>query len=71
MKKPKHVDLTPLEANALLERIETNSLTKDDLKLITGVISFNLWLQSKLKEATLSIKRLRMIFGVKTEKKRI
>ena len=71
MKIPEKVDFTPEEANALFKRIEKNELTPNDQNLLKKIVNFNFWMQNKLTEAQLSMKRLRAIFGVKTEKKRI
>ena len=53
MKKtgPQRIDLTPCEAEALIERIQSNHLTEEDKKAVVGVIRFCLWLQVKLFEA--------------------
>jgi hypothetical protein len=67
--KPNKVDLTIEESEALIIRIENNTLTDADRKLCVQMLRFMFWLQSCLLEAKLSIKRLKNIFGIKTEKK--
>lgn len=67
--KPESVDLTVEEVNALKQRLQANSLTEDDRELLSGVLSFTLWLQHQISIAKMSIKNLRKLFGFKTEKK--
>jgi hypothetical protein len=67
--KPEQVTLTPEEAEALKARIRATSLAEQDIKLMVGLISFNLWLQQQLSTAKLSIHRLKRLFGFSTEKK--
>ena len=66
---PEAVTLTPEDAQALKTRILNSSLPEDDAKLLTGLISFSLWMHTKLASAELTIMRLRRFFGIKTEKK--
>lgn len=66
--KPERVDLTAEDVNALKERLATNSLNADDRELLSGVLSFTLWLQHQVSAAKMSIKNLRKLFGFKTEK---
>ena len=68
-KKPQAVDLTSEEASALKERIDNKSLTDEDYKTFSGLISFSLWLQQQLSLAKISIRRLKSVFNIKTEKK--
>ncbi len=64
---PKQVKLTPEQIRALQSRLQENKLTQDDLTLLQSVLSFTLWLQEQLARAKISIKRLRKLFGFKTE----
>ena len=67
---PEQVILTPEDAEALKARIQTHSvLSTEDIKIVTGLITFSLWLQQQLSLAKLSIRRLKKIFGFSTEKK--
>jgi len=68
---PEHVTLTLTEANALKDRIKTSPLSSKDIKLMIGLINFNLWLQQRLTRAKLSIKRLKNLFGITTKKKTV
>jgi len=67
--KPEQIRLTTSAAEALKKRVSLNELTASDIKIVTGLISFNIWLQNQLSRAKLSIHRLRQLFGFKTEKK--
>ena len=64
---PQQVTLTEQQASELNERIKKNALTDGDIKLMLGLIAFNLWLQQRLSRAKLTIKRLRQLFGFKSE----
>jgi len=66
---PKQVTLTRKEAEALQARLQSNSLSTEDIKIMSGLITFSLWLQQQLSLAKLSIRRLKKIFGFTTEKK--
>jgi transposase len=68
MKKPKRLDFTEEEVDALITRIECGQLKIDDFPLLADVLRAMVWLEHELKEKRLSIKRLRFIFGIKTEK---
>lgn len=68
--KPEQIKLTKAEAEALADRVRASvTLTPDDIKIVTGLISFNIWLQSQLSRAKLTINSLKKLFGFKTEKK--
>ena len=69
MEQPEKIYLNPGEAQGLMERIAANRLSQDDLNTLSGLVSFNLWLQEGLSKAQLTIKRLKSLFGFKTEKK--
>ena len=68
-KEPEQVLLTPQEAEALKLRITSCDLSNEDIKIIVGLVTFNLWLQNQLSRAKLSIHRLKKLFGFSTEKK--
>jgi transposase len=70
MKKPKRLDFTEEEIDALIARVENGQPNIDDFPLLADILRAILWLEHELKEKTLSIKRLRAIFGIKTEKLR-
>ncbi len=70
-KLPKQVKLTPEQVESLIGRLQTNSLLTEDIDIVTRLISFNLWVREQLHLAKLSIHRLKRIFGISTEKKRL
>ena len=67
MKRPKRLDFTPEEVEALIGRIENQSLEVSDFPLFADLVKAMLWMEGALREKSLSIKRLKAIFGVKTE----
>ena len=70
MKKSEYIALNEEEVNALLGRVSNCSLEDSDKKLITGIIQIHQLLQRSLREARISIKRLRSLFGFKQTEKR-
>jgi len=67
---PKQMTLTLVEAESLKERVSAGAvLSEKDITILTGLISFNIWLQKQLSLARLSIHRLKKLFGFSTEKK--
>jgi len=66
---PKQVTLTQEEVEALQARLQSNTLSTEDIKMVNGLITFSLWLQQQLSLAKLSIRRLKKIVGFTTEKK--
>ena len=67
---PKQVTLTTEEADALKERIKNKVLIDKDVNHLLGLIAFNFWVQERLSRAKLTIKRLRQLFGFKSESKK-
>ena len=68
---PEKIDLTEEDANQLIERINASNLSCDDAKIAVGVIHFCLWLQVKLIEAKITIRKLARCFGIRSEKRPI
>ena len=67
---PQQIRMTADEAAALKKRIENSGLSKQDIKVMKGLIAFNEWLHARLSRAKLTIKRLRQIFGFKSESRK-
>ncbi|MBY0544245.1 MAG: hypothetical protein K2Q14_01715 [Gammaproteobacteria bacterium] len=67
--KPERITLSHEEAEALKIRVRAGILLDNDKKILVGLIAFTLWLQQQLNLATLSIHRLKRLFGFSTEKK--
>lgn len=68
MKKPETIDISHAEAESLLSRLETNNLSDSDLKICSSALRMVFWMQGQLAEAKLSIRRLKRIFGISSEK---
>ena len=69
MKQPEDVQLNREEGEALIERIECNALSAEDRRLLVKILTFYFWLLFALREAKLSLKRLKaMVFGEKPKK---
>jgi transposase len=67
MKAPTHLDFTPEQIEALIERLDKQALEKEDYPVLVNLIKAIVWMNFSLQEKQLSIKRLRSIFGIKTE----
>lgn len=66
MKQPEDVQLSREEGEALIERIERNVLSAEDRQLLVKLLTFYFWLLFALREAKLSLKRLKaLVFGEK------
>lgn len=68
MKRPKRLDFTPEEVENLIARIEDQKLEANDFPLLADILRAMIWMEGALKEKSLSIARLKTIFGIKTEK---
>jgi hypothetical protein len=67
MKRPKRLDFTAEEIESLISRIENQSLEVDDFPLLADLVRAMIWMGNSLREKSLSILRLKAIFGIKTE----
>jgi hypothetical protein len=66
MQQPEDVQLSREEGEALIERIERNALSAADRQLLVKLLTFYFWLLFALREAKLSLKRLKaLVFGEK------
>jgi transposase len=66
MKRPEDVELSQEEGEALLARREANTLTAEDRRVLGKVLTYYFWLLFALREAKLSLKRLKaLVFGEK------
>src|SRR5262245_55941502 len=69
-KRPEEVRLSPEEGEALIERLEKDALTAEDRRVLVKVLTFYFWLLLALREAKLSLKRLKvLVFGEKSKKR--
>ena len=67
MKAPKHLDFTPEQVDELIERLNRESLRKEDYPVLIDLVKAIVWMNFSLQEKQLSIRRLCAIFGIKTE----
>lgn len=66
MKQPEDVQLSREDGEALLERLERNRLSADDRRVLGKVLTYYFWLLFALREAKLSLTRLKaLVFGEK------
>jgi transposase len=70
MKRPEEVMLSREDGEALIERIERNALSAEDQRVLVKVLTFYFWLLFALREAKLSLRRLKaLVFGEKPKKR--
>ena len=70
MKRPEDVTLSREEGEALITRLERDALTAEDRRVLVKVLTFYFWLLFALREAKLSLKRLKtLVFGEKPKKR--
>jgi len=70
MKRPEDVTLSREEGEALIERIARNALSAEDQRVLVKVLTFYFWLLFALREAKLSLRRLKaLVFGEKPKKR--
>src|SRR5499426_4220797 len=66
MKPPEDVQISQEEGEALLARLDANTLTAEDRRVLGKVLTYYFWLLFALREAKLSLKRLKaLVFGEK------
>lgn len=70
MKKLDRIEIDEDGIKALLGRFESNVLNDSDKQIIVLIVQAYFWIQSSLKEAKMSIKRLRNCFGFSNTEKR-
>ena len=70
MKQPEDVQLSREDGEALIERLEQNALSAEDRRVLVKVLTFYFWLLFALREAKLSLKRVKaLVFGEKPKPK--
>ena len=67
MQKPGRLDFTPEQIEGLLDRIDQQWLEKSDYPILSDLIKAIVWMNLSLQEKELTIRRLRSVFGIKTE----
>lgn len=68
MKGPGRIELTQEQVEGLIEKIEGSNLSEADRTLLVDLIHALRWMNQSLEEKSLSIQRLKKIFGIQTEK---
>jgi hypothetical protein len=70
MERPKDVNVSRHDGEALIERLQSDALTAQDRRVLEQVLRWYFWLRFALQEARLSLKRLRaLVFGAKPKKR--
>src|SRR2546427_12561092 len=70
MQRPEEVTLSREEGEALTTRLERDAVTAADRGVLVKVLTFYFWLLFALREAKLSLKRLKaLVFGEKAKKR--
>jgi|APCry1669189844_1035258.scaffolds.fasta_scaffold19878_2 hypothetical protein len=67
---PDMLDISAQQLSDINARISSNSLLEEDKHVIVLVLSAYAWIQTQLQRHKLSIKRLKNMFGFKTEKRK-
>lgn len=67
VKAPQHLDFTPEQVEELIDRLDNETLRREDYPVLTNLLKAMIWMNFSLQEKQLSIQRLRAIFGIKTE----
>ena len=68
MKSPGRIELTMAEVEDLIDKIKTDRLTSADREDLVDLVKAIRWMNQSLEEKSLSIQRLRKIFGIQTER---
>ena len=69
LKRSEEVTLSREDGEALIARLEADALTAEDRRVLVKILTFSFWLLFALREAKLSLKRLKaLVFGEKPKK---
>jgi len=68
VKAPKIIELSNEQLDGLSERLESGKISASDFRTLKALVSVYGWLIKLLAEQKLSIKRLKRLFSIKTEK---
>lgn len=68
--EPKCVELSQEEMSSLQERLAKRQLSDKDYELLQQTLMFVSWLQTKLLHASISLKKLRCLFGFTSNRRR-
>jgi len=67
--KAEVINLTTKELERLKARVSKNELGEDDIKILSSILSVYFWIHNQLQLSKLNVRRLKNMFGFKTEKK--
>lgn len=67
---PEMLDISAQQLSDINTRISSSSLLEEDKRVILLILSVYAWIQTQLQRHKLSIKRLKNMFGFKTEKRK-
>lgn len=65
---PEIIKISDENINEIQTRLTNNTLHDDDKKILCAILSTYQWISNQLHLAKFSIKKLKSIFGFKTEK---
>jgi hypothetical protein len=68
MKSPGRIELTAGQVDDLVAKINGCDLSTDDRERLVDLVNAMRWMNQSLEEKSLSIQRLRKIFGIQTER---
>ena len=69
MKDPEPIKLSGEEIAKIRREVNESNLSESTKKMVCGLIQMCLWLQLKLEKSRISIKRLKRLFFINTEKR--
>jgi len=69
-KTPEMIDVSSEQLEGINARISSSALLEEDKRVVLLILSTYAWLQTQLQRHKLSIKRLKNMFGFKTEKRK-
>ena len=67
-KKPEIVNVSSTDLEEIKLRVLANTLSENDKKIITAILTTYHWIYGQLQTAKLGMRRLKSLFGFKTEK---
>ena len=68
-KSPELLNITEQQIKDMGLRLGTNSLSVEDIKLLTTLLTTYTWLMKQLSRSKITIHRLKQVFGYSSEKK--
>ena len=69
IKSPELLNITDKQLEDISLRLGKNSLSAEDIKLLTALLTTYTWLMKQLSRSKITIHRLKQLFGYSSEKK--